>query len=73
MFSPDKSLLSALCLLLFCNLSIAQNGTIKGTVVDNQTRTPIEYASIALLHWKDSTVVAGALSKKNGSFHTYKT
>jgi ferric enterobactin receptor len=68
MFSPDKSLLSALCLLLFCNLSIAQNGTIKGTVVDNQTRTPIEYASIALLHWKDSTVLAGALSKKNGSF-----
>ncbi len=55
-------------ILLFANAVVAQNGSIKGTVLDNQNAAAIDYASIALLNSLDSSVVTGTLSKKNGVF-----
>lgn len=45
-----------------------QIGRIYGKLVDAQTRQPVEYASVALLRQKDSSVVTGMLSKGNGDF-----
>ena len=55
-------------ILLFTNALLAQNGSINGTVLDNQNTAPIDYASIALLNAVDSSVITGTLSKKNGTF-----
>lgn len=46
----------------------AQDAIVKGIVVDKETRIPIEYVSVALLRKTDSSVVAGILTRKNGSF-----
>jgi outer membrane receptor protein involved in Fe transport len=46
----------------------AQNATVKGLVVDKQSQLPVEYASISILKKSDSSVVAGTLSKENGTF-----
>ena len=63
-----KPLLSAFILLLLSNILQAQNTTIKGIVIEKQNHLPIEFASIAILKQADSTVVAGALTEKNGIF-----
>ena len=49
-------------------LAWAQQGTVKGRVVDARTGENIEYANIALLKAKDSTLVNGTVSESNGSF-----
>lgn len=54
---------------LFTNLLLAQNTTIVGTVADNQDETTIEYVSVSVINQIDSSIVAGGLSKKNGSFN----
>src|SRR5687768_14698527 len=43
-------------------------GHIYGKLVDAKTKQPVEYASVALLRAKDSSVVTGMLSKNNGDF-----
>ncbi len=55
--------------LVFIATSLgAQNASIKGTVIENQTTNPIEYASIALLNSVNNSVINGAVSNKNGIF-----
>ncbi|HEU4554345.1 MAG TPA: TonB-dependent receptor [Chitinophaga sp.] len=44
-------------------------GNIIGKLVDAEGNKPVEYASVALLRAKDSTVVTGMLSKGNGDFN----
>lgn len=63
-----KYLLYAVTTLFVAQVCFAQTATINGVLVNKETRKPIEYASVALLHIKDSSVIAGDLSKKNGSF-----
>lgn len=46
----------------------AQENVIKGIIVDQMTNTPIEFVSISLVGAKDSAVIAGILTKRNGSF-----
>ncbi|WP_162946176.1 TonB-dependent receptor domain-containing protein [Chitinophaga barathri] len=41
---------------------------ILGKLLDDQSGKPVEYASVALLKAKDSTVITGMLSKGNGDF-----
>ncbi|MGX5816651.1 TonB-dependent receptor domain-containing protein [Chitinophaga lutea] len=41
---------------------------IMGKLLDEQTGKPVEYASVALLSPKDSSVVTGMLSRGNGDF-----
>jgi ferric enterobactin receptor len=52
----------------FSNISFAQNATVKGIVVSAQDKQPIAYASISVLSRKDSAVIAGTITKKNGAF-----
>ncbi|MDQ0639710.1 ferric enterobactin receptor [Pedobacter sp. W3I1] len=62
-----------LLLLVFLSLGVkAQNVTLKGVLVDEQTKQPLEYASMALLKKADSTVVGGVLTRPNGSFEISK-
>ncbi|MFT5251573.1 MAG: ferric enterobactin receptor [Flavobacteriales bacterium] len=62
-------LIKTLCLIFFpavINTIAAQKGSIKGTIVDNQTLNPIEYASVAIINPSNQLAVAGALSTKTG-------
>ncbi len=57
--------------LIFCALSftaVAQKGTVRGRVVDARTGENIEYATVALLSPKDSTIKGGTVTESNGSF-----
>ncbi|WP_343702848.1 TonB-dependent receptor [Chitinophaga sp.] len=49
--------------------NMPQIGQIYGKLVDGQTKKGVEYASVALLRQKDSSVVTGMLSKPNGDFN----
>jgi outer membrane receptor protein involved in Fe transport len=48
--------------------NMPQIGRIYGKLVDAQTKKGVEYASVALLRQKDSSLVTGMLSKPNGDF-----
>ncbi|WP_029279443.1 outer membrane beta-barrel family protein [Pedobacter borealis] len=62
-----------LLLLVFFSQTIkAQNVTLKGILIDQQTKQPLEYASMALLKKTDSTVVGGVLTRPNGAFEISK-
>ena len=43
-------------------------GVIKGVIVDEETNKPMEYANVAVYDKKDSTLVSGGITDKNGSF-----
>jgi ferric enterobactin receptor len=64
----SKNLLFTVILLLVTNLIMAQNATIKGTVAENKTKLPVEFASVTILKSIDSIVVVGTFSKDNGGF-----
>jgi len=62
-----------LLLLVFFSQTVkAQNVTLKGILIDQQTKQPLEYASMALLKKADSTVVGGVLTRPNGAFEISK-
>jgi ferric enterobactin receptor len=62
-----------LLLLVFFSQTVkAQNVTLKGILIDQQTKQPLEYASMALLKKADSTVVGGVLTRPNGAFEIGK-
>ena len=46
----------------------AQQGRVRGRVVDGRTGENIEYATVALLRVEDSSLVNGTVSEHNGSF-----
>ena len=58
--------------MLVAALSMAANvyaqGKVSGKVVDSKSNAPIEYATIAILHTSDSSLVSGSVSSSNGSF-----
>lgn len=57
--------------LVFTILSIsavAQQGGVRGKVVDARSGENIEYANVALLRASDSSLVNGTVSESNGSF-----
>ena len=60
-----------LIVLVFTILSVAavaQQGGVRGKVVDARSGENIEYANVALLRASDSTLVNGTVSESNGSF-----
>jgi uncharacterized membrane protein len=61
----QKTLLSFFFLFAFTISSIAQKGSIQCTVVDKQTRAPLEYASVSIYR-TDSSLADGAVTKKDG-------
>lgn len=50
------------------NINKSVPGKIKGTVLDHNTRQPIEFATIALYKLKDSVLVTGTITNSKGSF-----
>src|SRR5690606_15842477 len=42
--------------------------TLKGTLVDADTQTPMEYATVSLLHPTDSALITGNITDANGIF-----
>lgn len=43
-------------------------GNVKGIIIDEDTKNPLEYVSVALLRKNDSTVVNGMLTNSSGVF-----
>jgi len=52
--------------------SFAQNANIKGKVTDVKSKSPAEYASVALFRTTDSTLVYGQVTGTNGEFRFTK-
>lgn len=48
--------------------ALAQQGTVRGRVTDARTGENIEYATVALLSPRDSTLKGGTVTESNGSF-----
>lgn len=56
-------------LSLFGTFSIhAQNITVKGKIIDGKNQSPVEYASVAIFRNADSVLIAGEVTKQDGSF-----
>ena len=43
-------------------------GKIKGTVLDNKSKIPVEFSTIALFRKKDSVLVTGTVADSKGAF-----
>lgn len=65
-----KYIFSGLFMLLFVNVSWAQNTpvTITGTIFDQNTQQPIEFATIMVLDKASKTTITGTTSGLNGTF-----
>ena len=53
---------------ILTSVAMAQQGTVRGRVVDARSGENIEYATVALLSPKDSTLKGGTVSESNGTF-----
>ncbi len=60
--------LIVLILLAMPVMAWAQQGSVRGRVTDARTGENIEYATVALLSPKDSTLKGGTVTESNGSF-----
>ena len=60
-------LLLLACIFLTFPLATAQQANIRGMIIDEKEKTPIEYATIALLK-QDSTLITGTTSDQHGEF-----
>ena len=64
-----RNLLVIFFFSLFFNLSAQNSNTfLSGTVIDKESNTPLEYATITILDLKDNNVVTGGLSDETGNF-----
>lgn len=43
-------------------------GTVKGTLIDGNTKTPVEYGNIVLFSLRDSSMTTGTVSTESGEF-----
>ncbi|MBC8987567.1 outer membrane beta-barrel protein [Pedobacter sp. N36a] len=61
---------AALLLFLIASNTYAQNkATIKGSLADSNSNAPIEFATIAVVNSKDTTLISYTLSDKKGGFN----
>ena len=66
-------ILQFLIISIICfSSAIAQNGTIKGEIVNGVTNSPIEFATVSLFSNADSSLVTGMISNNEGSFELLK-
>jgi hypothetical protein len=64
-----KTLLALLILTATCLFASAQNkASLKGIVTDSLSKSPLEYATVAVVNAKDTSLVAYTITEKNGSF-----
>jgi outer membrane receptor protein involved in Fe transport len=65
---------SILLLLVFTGLSVSlpaqlkTQGTIQGTILDNQTGAPVEYANVALIDTTSGKLTGGTITDSSGHF-----
>jgi ferric enterobactin receptor len=52
----------------FLNGVNAQNALVKGIVTENETKLPVEFASVSVLKKENAAIVKGDLTKNNGEF-----
>lgn len=57
------------CLLLILTSFTLQAQTIKGKVCYEKDKTPVQFASVALLQLPDSTMITGVISLTDGGFN----
>jgi ferric enterobactin receptor len=55
-------------LISFLNSANAQNASIKGFVTENETKLPVEFASVSVLKKENAAIIKGDLTKSNGEF-----
>lgn len=48
--------------------TLAKNGKIKGKIVDAETKSPMEYANVAIYNKLDSKLITGAIANATGLF-----
>ncbi len=71
-----KALFLRTLLVLFCTIATktyaveneSSTGVIAGKIVEEKTKAPAAYASVALLKASDSTLIAGVITNENGEF-----
>jgi len=51
---------------------IPEGGQVKGKVIDQKSKQPIEYATVALFNAIDSALVTGTITDQEGNFHATK-
>lgn len=66
-----KSLASYL-LLLVSVTTLAQNSGVNGVVQDAMNGEPMEFASVAIYHTSDSSLVTGTVTDSSGHFQINK-
>ncbi len=54
------------------NTGAPVTGNITGTVIDQQTQKPVEYANVVLYNTKDSSMVNGTVTTPEGTFQLQK-
>jgi outer membrane receptor protein involved in Fe transport len=68
----NRVIFSAICLFIlnYSQLSAQaqKTGTVTGVVIENESRKPLEFATVAVRTGKDSTLVQGTVTDKNGKF-----
>ncbi|WP_316840339.1 outer membrane beta-barrel protein [Pedobacter gandavensis] len=63
-------ILAPLLLFLIASSTYAQNkATIKGALADSSSNSPIEYATVAVVNAKDTSLISYTLSDKKGAFN----
>ncbi len=50
------------------NLSNQRIGVLKGRIIDQNSKTPLEYANIAIFRKRDSALINGAVTDEKGDF-----
>ncbi len=75
-----RSIAIAMLILLFSSASFAQRGgrpgggqgapklTVKGLVIDSDSQTPLEFATVSIFNAVDSSLVTGGLTDIDGTF-----
>ena len=48
--------------------TVAMKGKIMGKIIDTETKTPMEYANVAIYRKQDSKLVSGSIADATGSF-----
>ncbi|RZM25533.1 MAG: TonB-dependent receptor, partial [Pedobacter sp.] len=62
-------IIAFLLLLFLAASSYAQNkASIKGILADSASKTPLEYATVAVVNAKDTTLISYTLTDKTGGF-----
>lgn len=57
-----------LLVFTFFSIQLMAQGKITGKVLDSKSGSPVEYATIAILNTKDSSLVSGTITESNGNF-----